>query len=234
MKSWIALAAVFLATSATAQSYHIVLDKPAAGTLIKGHGGLHAADERTATTHVRVIAPGNNVDERGTVRVLVVNLGAHPFEVGPDEVTVRLGDGTVLKPTPVEAMEKGRTRVERESRRAAIIDRVNRNNLSSFAGQTTGGSAPVPAVRAPGADAAPQGGGQEYQRDPLLVPGGGLLDAIDQVLVPLDVGPGEAWGGYYLFDVPEAIRRQRTDLPLSIVIRTGAEEHHFSGRLRRK
>ncbi|PSJ39482.1 hypothetical protein [Allosphingosinicella deserti] len=43
--------------------------------LLRGYGGLHAADSRTERTPVRVISPGSPITKRGTVRVLVMNLG---------------------------------------------------------------------------------------------------------------------------------------------------------------
>ena len=100
MARWVALACLLLSAPAIAGSYRIVLDRPANGRLLTGHAGLQAADERTAGTLVRVVAPGNSVDVRGTVRVLVMNLSDKAFTFGPDQVTLRLGDGTRLASRP--------------------------------------------------------------------------------------------------------------------------------------
>src|SRR4029078_12454209 len=82
--------------------------------------------------------PGNDIHERGTVRVLVMNLGPSPFEFGPDQVTLTLSDGTVLNPVPVDQMEDGRQLVEREMQHAAANDLRNRNNLAGLDRQANG------------------------------------------------------------------------------------------------
>ena len=38
----------------------------------------------------------------------------------------------------------------------------------------------------------------------------------------------------YVFDVPKAVQKRRVDQPLTITVRTGPEEHRFSGMLRWK
>ena len=235
MRFWIGFAALFLAVPGLARNYHLVLDPPAGGKLLKGYGGLQAADQRTATALVRVITPGNDVDRRGTVRVLVMNLGAKPFAFGPQHVTLRLGDGTVLTPTPLREFERGAILIERESGRAAIVDRVNRNSFSSLARASNGGmTAATPRVSAPGGPAPTQVQGQDHRADLLMLPGGRTLDAIYQILTPQTVAPQQAWGGYYVFDVPKPVQTRRADQPLSIIVRTGREDHRFPAMLRRK
>ena len=235
MRHWgkIAIAAAALSASpAIAGAYRIVLSAPAGAKLLNGYGGLAAADKRTATALVRVIAPGNDIHERGTVRVLVMNLGTTPFEFGPDDVKLGLSDGTVLKPVPVGQMEDGRILVERESQRAATTDMQNRNNLAGLQQQSNSGM--TVQSTSPGARAGGPASGTEVQdrrSDDLLVPGAKLLDSIYQILVPLKVEPNKAWGGYYVFEMPKAAFRKKADQPLTILVRTGAEQHRFDATL---
>ena len=235
MRFWIGFAALCLAAPGFARSYQLVLDPPAGGRLLKGYGGLQASDQRTAAALVRVITPGNDVDRRGTVRVLVMNLGESPFTFGPQHVTLQLGDGTILAPTPLREFEKGRILIERESGRAAIVDRANRNSFSSLARAANSGmTAATPGVSAPGGAAPTQVQGQDHRADLLALPGGRTLDAIYQLLTPETVEPQQAWGGYYVFDVPKPVQVRRVDQPLSIIVRTGAVEHRFPAKLRWK
>lgn len=234
MKSWaIAFGALLVAAPAAAGSYRIVLTEPPHGKLLIGHAGVQAADDITATAKVRIVAPGNPVRERGTVRVLVMNLSASPFGFGPDDVTLTLGDGTVLKSVPVDTMEKGRVLVERERRYAGAADFRNRNNLAPLAGQAGGG--PTAQSMAPpsgeGASAGSATLGQDRSSDERLTPGFETIDAIYQILVPLNVPPSRAWGGYYVFDVPKEVRARKSDQPLSIAVRTGGEVHRFAATL---
>ena len=205
MKWMMAFALAAVPGAALAGSYRVVLAPPAGGKLLTGHAGVQAADDRTQTALVRLIAPGNEVKQRGTVRVLVMNLGARPFEFGPDQVRLTLGDGTVLRPVPVDTMEKGRVLVERENGRAAATDMHNKNSLDSLAGQAATG---VPRGRSPAlqARARRRPGRRKAMTGAATCsscPAGQTLDAIYQILVPLTVDPAKAWGGYYVFELPK-------------------------------
>jgi hypothetical protein len=228
-------AAAALAAPAMAGAYRIELAVPPGGKLLHGHGGVEAADERTPIALVRLVSPGNDIHERGTVRVLVMNLGATPFEFGPDEVTISLVDGTVLKAVPVDQMEDGRELVEREMRHYAANDLQNRNNLPGLAEQVNGKAAQsmAPVATAPGMGVSGTGS-QDRQADQALLPGSQLLDSIYQLLIPLTVEPKKAWGGYYVFDMPRSVFRRKADQPLTIIVRTGPEEHRFAATLKWK
>jgi hypothetical protein len=234
---WIGVVAAGLAAApAAAGAYRIVLAVPPDGKLLHGRGGLAAADHRAADSLVRVIAPGNDVHERGTLRILVMNLGAKAFEFGPDQVTLSLADGTVLKPVPVEQMEDGRELVEREMRHYWANDLRIRNDLSGISQQTGSGTAIPPTARGVSTPGRPVSGtgGHEHRTDEASLPGAMMLDSIYQLLVPLSVEPQKAWGGYYVFDMPKTAFRRKTDQPLTIVVRTGAREHRFAATLKWK
>ena len=226
--------AVAVSTPAIAGSYRVVL-APVAGQKLVGHAGVEAVDETTAAAHVRLISPGNEVTQRGTVRVLVRNLGSTPFEFGPNDVTLRLGDGTELKPTPLDAFEKGAALAQRETRRAAAVDMAVRNSLSTLIAQSGDGSIES---RPSGAtlSSAPAVSTTEHNRptEELLLPGGKTQDALYQLLLPETVAPKEAWGGYYVFDVPKSVLKRRADQPLTVIVRTRGEEHRFAATLRWK
>ncbi|MEP7130332.1 MAG: hypothetical protein ABI770_04310 [Sphingomicrobium sp.] len=225
-----------LAAPAGAHSYRVVLNS----LKLVGHAGVQAIDDRTSTALVRVISPGAEVRERGTVRVLVMNLGAKPFPFGAEQVTLKLADGTVLTPTPLEKFIKGKDLVERESHYAATVDMQNRNNLAELASQQASGmtaqsTAPVPGGSSASGTNASSTLGQDQTTDGWLIPGAQTLDAINQVLdTPLDVAPQKAWGGYYVFDVPKSVFGRRADQPLTILVTTGAEQHRFDATLKWK
>jgi hypothetical protein len=231
-----ALAALIQGAPALAGAYRVELQAPPGGRLLHGYGGLEAADERTGVALVRLISPGNDIHERGTIRALVMNLSGQPFRFGPDDVTLTLADGTVLKAVPVAQMEDGRELVERESRHAAAIDLQNRNSFSSLQAQANSG--PTAQSLSPGAASPGTGvsgtGGQDHRTEESLLPGAELLDDIYQVLVPLSVGPRKAWGGYYVFDMPKEVFRRKSDMPLTVLIRTGSEVHRFAATLKWK
>lgn len=230
MKKWIAaLSLSLLAAPAAAHSYRVVLNSPS----LLGHAGVQAVDHKTGTALVRVITPGFAVRKRGTVRVLVKNLGTAPFAFGPQHVTLQLADGTVLKPTPVEQFVKGQDLISRESSHAAVIDRLNRSALSAMPSQGGGMSAQSGPSGPPG-PAFEVTSGHDWQTDESLLPGAKTLDAISQVLEPDTVAPQKAWGGYYVFDLPKEVFERRADQALTILVTTGGEQHRFDAVLKWK
>jgi hypothetical protein len=207
--------------------------------MLVGHAGVQAVDDETNIALVRLISPGAEVAERGTIRILVKNLGTAPFEFGPDQVKLTLADGTILIPSSVEQFEKGRSLVEHENRIAGATDLTNRNNLSGLEQQSRGsGPASSLAAQSGGAASAARSSSatlsQEHRSDALLLPGGRTLDAIYQILIAQPVEPNQAWGGYYVFDMPKKVFARRADQPLSISVKTGAEEHRFDAILKWK
>ena len=237
MRLWVpaGLSLCLLATPAWAHSYRVVLNAPT----LAGHAGVQAVDDKTATALVRLISPGAEVRARGTIRVLVLNLGDKPFVFGREQVTLKLADGTVLKPTPIDQFIKGQDLVNRESGRAATIDRRNRNDLAELASQGSSGMtaqsiAPVPGGSTVSGSSLDTTLGQDRRTDDSLIPGAQTLDAINQVLEAQDVAPQKAWGGYYVFDVPKDVFEHRADQPLTILVTTGAEQHRFDATLKWK
>ena len=204
--------------------------------LLRGYGGLHAADSRTERTLVRVISPGSPITKRGTVRVLVMNLGGTPFDFGPASVKLELADGSVLTEVPVAEFAKGAQLVEREMGRAVSVDRRVKGDLSNLA-QTSSAGVQVPTgVPATGTLAGAAGSAaarQDRNQDADQLPGAKLLNAIDGVLQPAKVGPQEAAGGYLVFELPKALRALKADQPLTIVVSAGADVHRFAATLHR-
>ena len=228
----ISLAVLALGAPATAGSYRVVL-QPVGGKMLVGHAGVEAVDETTPEAHVRLITPGNEVKERGTVRVLVRNLGTKAFQFGPDDVRLELADGTRLKPTALDKFEKGAELVQREMRHEAAIDVQVKNSLSTYAQQSGSGtlnsmqSSPAGSISAPATDFEDI----ERQSDEGDLPGAKTVDALYQLLLPDTVGPNQVWGGYYVFDLPKDVFNRKADQPLTVIVRTGAEEHRFAATL---
>jgi hypothetical protein len=237
MKSLIAAAAMLaLAAPASAAEFRVKLDG-AAHPLLHGRGGLHAADSRTERSLVRVISPGSPISRRGTVRVLVMNLGGSPFDFGPRQIRLELADGTVLSEVPVAEFGKGAALIEREMNRAAVTDRRVRSSLTSSSGGGTGSASTPLSGYSGGGDAGGADSAaamrQDRNQDADGLPGAETLDAIGGVLQATRVGPQEASGGYLVFELPKALRSQKADQPLTIVVTAGRDEHRFLASLDR-
>jgi hypothetical protein len=221
-----------LSVPAAAAEYKVKLRQE---PLIQGRGGLHAADSRTAGSLVRVIAPGGPISKRGTVRVLVMNLGQPAFTFGPASVSLKLADGTTLKKVPLAEFNRGEALVLREMKHANAVDRRVKGDLSSLAQQGASGRTvqSISGAAGPNAVAAGTAEAGRQDRNAEQLPGAKMLSAIDGVLRPEQVAPQEAAGGYLVFELPKALRTQKADLPLTIVVKAGAEEHRFAALLER-
>ena len=227
----ICAAALGLASPALAGSYRVVLSQPEDGKLPKGHAGVQAADERDSNVLIRLISPGNEVKERGTVRVLVLNYGPQTFDFGPDQVKLRLADGTVLQPTPFEKFDKGRNVIQRVQREAKAVNLQNSEVLASLARDSAAGGGTPSSGPMPTMGSSTNSGELASEAADQDLPGAYLLDALDQLLVPLSVGPKQAWGGYYVFDVPKTVFDRKADQPLTVIVATGSETHEFPATL---
>ena len=233
----LAEAALVATAPAAAAEYSVQLSE-ANGKLLRGRGGLHAADSRLAGSLVRVISPGSRISRRGTVRVLVMNLGKAPFVFGPSSVTLKLADGSELPKTPMREFREGAELVSREMRRAASIDRRVKSGLADAARDASMGAsvATLSPQRPPdtsaltGAAAARQDGAIEGD----ALPGAETLAAIHAVLQREEVAPQDASGGYLVFDIPKELRALKADQRFTIVVRAGGEEHRFEALLRKR
>jgi hypothetical protein len=237
MRCSIILAGSLLAFSAAAQagSYRVLL-QPVAGKMLVGHAGVQAVDETTATAHVRLITPGNEVKSRGTVRVLVRNLSNKPFSFGPDDVTLQLSDGTPLAPTPLDKFERGAEIVQREMGHAEAVRVQVENSLGTYAQQGGSGTLAQSMQNVPGGSVGAPSPVESLQghadaAGDVELPGQQTVDALYQLLLPETVGPRQVWGGYYVFDLPKPVLERRSDQPLTIIVRTGGEVHRFAATL---
>ena len=217
---------------ANAADYKLVF-APGQGKVLKGQGGLQVFDVLTDKTRMRIVAPGNRITNRGTVRVLVMNLAQPSYEFGPDEVSVVLPDGTALPEVPVSVFDKGETMIGREVGINRSVDRAVKSNLNSYAQQQNSGMTSTAVTGGTLTHESPTTNIQSVDAFSDNVPGARLLGGLNGVLRPLTVGPKEAWGGYLIFDMPKALQKAKTSQPVTIVVKTGREVHRINAILNR-
>lgn len=233
MRKLIIGAAVALALTGTASAADYKLEfQPGQGKIQKGRGGLQVYDVRTDNTLMRVIAPGNRITKRGTVRVLVMNLGSTSYDFGPEQVSVELPDGTAFKEVPFTAFDRGEKLIDREVRMAAAKDRLIKSSLGALQEATSGSALDMTAAQQNSAPTVSSDSSRldELERDTV---GSKTLEGINGVLRPYPIQPQGAWGGYLIFDVPPALQKAKADQPVTIVVKTGSEVHRIPAVLNR-
>ena len=237
MRYILAAALVVALAAPAAAGYRVQLKGPAEATL-RGRAGLHAVDSRTASTLVRVIAPGNEIGRRGTLRVLVMNLGTRPFTFGPGDVSLRLADGTELAFMPAETFDEAASMVRREAARdAAVRSRVNANLNGVGQSAATGNNGQTLSANSatPGAGMRPGAASElDVPDDPNRRAIDEILGAVDGVMRPMKVAPQEAGGGYLVFELPREVRSAKADRAATLVVRAAGDEHRFEALLERR
>jgi hypothetical protein len=232
-----AAGAVVISAPAAAAEYTVMLSE-ANGKVLRGRGGLHAADSKLAGSLVRVISPGSRITRRGTVRVLVMNLGQPRFAFGPSQVSLKLADGTEIPKTPMREFREGAELVSREMRRAGTVDRRVKSGLSDVARDASVGPTAATLSGQPTPDTSAVTGAAASRQDGTLegdaLPGARTLAAIDGLLQRAEVAPQEASGGYLVFELPKELRATKADQPFTIVVRAGREEHRIQALLRKR
>ena len=118
-------------------------------------------------------------------------------------------------------MNSGSVVAEQTANRARTLDMRNRADLSALAGETGSGAASLRGGGMVSAGASGATAGQDNASDDLQLPHAEVLNAIYQLLIPLDVEPQHAWGGYYVFDVPKAVQKRKR--------RPAADDHRPHG-----
>jgi hypothetical protein len=237
MKSIPLAALVLMASTPAFATSHVVVLSPADGKLIRGHAGLQAVDQETSQVKVRVITSGLSFHNRGTVRVLVLNHGSRPFNFGPEQVQLKLADGTELQPVSLNEFEKSAENAITAMNRQAATDMQVRNSLSTIAGTTDAQSSaqasqPMSGVSTP--TASSNLAGLTGKSDDSYNNGAKTLDDIGEILMPERVDPGKASGGYVVFNLPKSLADADLDVPMTILVTAGGEVHRFDALIRHK
>jgi hypothetical protein len=229
------IAAVALAAASPAAAGPLRLElEPKDGKILRAVSGMQAVDSRTASALVRVISPGQKVTTRATVRVLVMNLGSRPFSFGPKNVSLKLADGTTVPFMRLGEFRDGIQLVQRETARQSSVRARIDNNLDGI--NMTGAS--VPNGQSLSANAAANSSTRpselDVPTDSAIASADRLQGAVDSLIATTNtVGPQQATGGYLMFELPDSVRRTKTDQPVELIVSAGGEEHHFSAVLRR-
>ena len=94
-------AAIMVAQPATAAKFELKLEA-APEQAQRMENGVAAVDSRVGSSSVRLIQSEEPVNKRGTVQILVLNESGQPFNMGSENIRVRLGDGSAVAVIPYE------------------------------------------------------------------------------------------------------------------------------------
>ena len=243
------LALLVGASSATAREYRVDL-QPEGAQQSGFMQGAEAIVDVQAGSNVLVLEAVDPDKKRGQLVVGVLNNGAVPFNFGPENVTVHVGEQTIAMLTSEELVREQKRREGRQRFAMALSGAMsgmaasqagNTYGTATYSGNTYGsvsgqpfaartyGTATYAGYDAAAAQAAQARANEETARNTAVMESNlaAKRARIDQTLKVNTIMPGQRFVGPVMFDVPEAISRSKAPVPVTIVLQAGDEAHTF-------
>ena len=244
-------------TASPAQASDFVLNVVAdSGQISTFEQGVELIDDPQAKSVVRIVEPRDATDKHGKFAVLALNRGDVPVNFGPENVVLRLPDGTgvaMLDYTELMRRQKKREKWQAIGLALAAGGRgaaatgyssgtVNYSGRTSgtygatpYSGNTTG-TATYSGYDAASASAAQSQANEENRRDAQAVRGQQqqARNQIAEIMQTTTVAPRTISGGGLQYDMPKAVRSSKAPVPVTIEITVGDEKHIFHGTLTKR
>ncbi len=256
-----AVASIFLlATPATAAKFGLAL-QPQPGQDSRMVAGIQSVDNHGQSASVRLIPHEGAISKRGKVQLVVINRGKQPFNIGSENVTAKLADGTPVAIIPYERLAK-----EEKNRKtwrsiaaglSAMGNSMNANQAgfvsgtATYSGSTVGriggiGGTPFSSNTLGTATISGYDEGRavaaraiaEQQNEQVFanlaqrnVAG---QEALQTNMRTTTVDPEAVFDGEVVFELPKASRSLKTNQPITFVVDVGGEEHRFDAVLKRR
>jgi hypothetical protein len=231
-----------LASAATAAEYRVNFEAQP-GQYSRMMQGEELIDSAIAQTVVRVVEPSEWLEGRASVFVVTFNATDHPYNFGPENVSVILPDGTRQAMASFDALireEKGR---RRRRAFALALGAFGRGMSNAQAGQYNGTVYSNDGSRVAtfsGTDQAAKAQADAYasaqtQSDANMIRERNAegLAALGDVLRTTTVDPNKVVGGRVLFAFPKAWRKDG-DYPVTVEVMAGGVAHSFRATITRR
>jgi len=250
MKRLLAVA-IAIGTAGTVGAKEYVVDiRPEPGQQSHFIQGREAVVSRMAASNTLILEAVDPFEKRATMVVGVANNSPEPFNFGPENVTVTIGDTTVSMVTHEELMKEQKRREGRQRFAMALAGAMNNASASyagnsygttsysgtthgfvggqSFTAQTTGVGT-YSGYDAAAAQAARLRADAENERNSAAMEANlaSRRAQIDQVVQINTVMPGRNFNGPVQFEVPDSVARSKVPVPILITVKAGAEVHTF-------
>lgn len=220
--------------------------------------GQESIDDPQQDTVVRVLEPRASSEKQGLIAVAVLNRSGAPLNFGPENVTIKLDDGTVVPMLTYDELIHRQKKRETWQRIGLALGAAGRGSQAgqagysygsgNYSGQTYGtyGATPYSArttgtvnttIYNPAEAAAAQAQtNAQTQRDAatLAENQSAARNQIAQVMQTTTVGPGQVFSGVAQYDIPKSVRKSKQPVPIILEVRAGNETHVFRGTLSKR
>ena len=244
-------------TSATAAKFTMQLNS-GAQQIARMESGVAAVDDSTSGSSVRLIQAEGDLKKRGEIGVLVMNQGDKPFTFGPENITAKLADGTPIPIITYEQLVREEKRRQTWAAIAAGLSAAGRSmsasssgyysGMGTYSGSTYGtvgyapfnsystGTVMVSGYDAGAAQAAQSAANAQNQEmfARMAEQNAANMQALKSYMRTTTVDPQQMFGGAVTFELPQAARDSKTDVPITFVVTINGEDHKFDAVLRRR
>ncbi|MBH0113205.1 hypothetical protein I5E68_09630 [Novosphingobium sp. YJ-S2-02] len=217
--------------------------------------GREAVDDATPTSSVRILEPRQQTPKQGGFRIYVLNSSDKPFNFGPENITVKMPDGTSVAMLTYQDLLKQQKRREAWQALAVGLAAAGRNMQANQAGYNYGsatysgnsygtfgtmpytansyGTATYSGYNAGTAFAAQSVANEQNQRDlqAMRLSQAAKREDLAQVMKMTTIDPEQVFGGIVQYKIPSEVRASKTPVPITIEVRTGDEVHTFQATL---
>ena len=251
------VALVLIATPAVAAKFNMQLTvSPQQASRMES--GVAAVDDSTPGSSVRLIQAEGDLKKRGSVQIIVMNQGDKPFNFGPENVTAKLADGTVVPIITYEQLAHEERKRQTWMAIAAGLSAAGNSMSAASSGYYSGtatyhgstygsfgstpynsstfGTATISGYDAGRAQVAQSIANQQNQAtfDRMAEQNASNMKALKAYMRTTTVDPQQMFGGSVTFELPKAARDAKTDVQMTFVVAINGESHTFDTLLKRR
>lgn len=213
--------------------------------------GVEAIDSNLEHSSVRILESEDKIGKRGKFSIVVFNASDAPANLGSENISIVLADGTSVAVITYERLLKEEKNRQMWARIAAGLSAASNNMAASEAGYSSGtatysgtsfgrfgtvnshGTATVSGYDSGTAYAAQANANAQNQQmfDRLSATNAANLEALKANLRTTTVDPGAAFGGLATFELPTVARRSKVPVRLTVTIDFAGDRHQFSAEV---
>lgn len=213
--------------------------------------GVAVVDSDLEHSSARLFENEDKVSKRGVFSLVVLNAGNAPANMGSENITIALADGTPVAVIPYDRLLKEEKNTQMWQAIAAGMSAASNNFAASQAGRTYGtttyqattwgrsgtantyGTATYAGYNAGASLAAQNIANQQNSAnfERLAQSNAASLDALKQLMRTTTVDPGSSFGGLVTYELPKTARSSKAPIDIIVTVDFGGDEHKFAGKL---
>lgn len=189
--------------------------------------GVPVVQSTLESSLVRITTSVDPWEDRGSFQILVTNGGEESFDVGTENITAVMEDGSTVRIIPYAELAKEAKKKKGGGMFSSLTNLVGDGMKAAAAAGYGGELAKLDKVRQKG-DAFLGESADKAEN---------VLN-LDELLVTTTVDPGDSFGGTVMFELSKKAEKlveksKKKPVPMKVKVNAGSEEHVFTVMLQR-